>query len=230
MTTVILGDIHGSRRWEEAVDASDPWDQVIFVGDYFDDFTISGTEQLTNFKEILAFKRERPTEVTLLVGNHDFHYLPAAAGTDRYSGYQPKLAGAIREVLLDAAKDMTIATQVGDYLITHAGVSTKWLEEQKVEMGVVGPVESLQQVWAARPKAFKFYPGDHSDYGAHPRQGPLWVRPQVLTDYMAFPRQIVGHTNLRKDLDPSGPLVVIDTLPRGQFLLHTPQGLEVGQL
>ena len=55
MKTIILGDTHGSSNWKLATHQDKP-DRVIFIGDYFDSFEISGVEQINNFKEIIQYK------------------------------------------------------------------------------------------------------------------------------------------------------------------------------
>ena len=49
--TLILGDTHGRSTWKLAVHQEQP-NRVIFIGDYFDSFDISGVEQIDNFKQI----------------------------------------------------------------------------------------------------------------------------------------------------------------------------------
>ena len=85
MKTIILGDTHGNDIWKKIVEEESP-DKVIFVGDYFDSFDISFAKQMYNFNEILDYKKSGNAEVTLLIGNHDYHYLPFVY--ENYSGYQ----------------------------------------------------------------------------------------------------------------------------------------------
>ena len=55
MKTIILGDTHGRSNWKQAIEAHPDAERVIFMGDYFDSFNISGVEQLHNFKQIIEF-------------------------------------------------------------------------------------------------------------------------------------------------------------------------------
>ena len=51
---------------------------IIFLGDYLDPYAhenISQEEALANFKEIIAFKQANKDRVTLLIGNHEIHYI-----------------------------------------------------------------------------------------------------------------------------------------------------------
>ena len=46
--TIVLGDIHGRSNWKLALHQENQFDRVIFVGDYFDSFDITGVEQIHN--------------------------------------------------------------------------------------------------------------------------------------------------------------------------------------
>ena len=87
---IAIGDIHGRDIWKQIVETEQP-DTVVFVGDYFDSFNIPGIDQIHNFKNIIQWKLDNPQcKVVLLIGNHDFHYMPEAYN-DRYSGFQKNL-------------------------------------------------------------------------------------------------------------------------------------------
>ena len=50
MKTVIIGDIHGHDSWKQVVAQEQDADRFVFVGDYFDSFTVTGVVQIHNFK------------------------------------------------------------------------------------------------------------------------------------------------------------------------------------
>ena len=70
MKTVIIGDTHGRSIWKLIVNQEQDADRIIFIGDYFDSFEISGVEQIQNFKEIIEYKKTSGKEVIMLIGNH----------------------------------------------------------------------------------------------------------------------------------------------------------------
>ena len=92
---VYIGDIHGRDVWKQIVEKHSDADNIVFIGDYFDSFDISGIEQLRNAQEIVQFKKEReldPTKkVYLLIGNHDIHYWPGVKDRGSTSGFQPTM-------------------------------------------------------------------------------------------------------------------------------------------
>ena len=126
---LVIPDVHGRRFWKEATDKY-PHLPVIFLGDYLDPYArenISSKEALANFKEILAFKQANKDRVTLLIGNHEIHYLD---NTLRFSRKDTLHADYIHLLLLEHLPYFSIATQakIGGktFLFTHAGLTEKW--------------------------------------------------------------------------------------------------------
>ena len=86
MKTIVIGDVHGRSLWKQIVNQENA-DRVIFIGDYFDSFDIKCENQITNFLDIIEYKKSSGKEVIMLVGNHDHHYFPEIGYTGT-SGYQ----------------------------------------------------------------------------------------------------------------------------------------------
>ena len=216
--TIAIGDIHGRDIWKQILEQERP-DRVVFMGDYFDSFDIPGTEQIYNFRNILQWKTDNPQcEVILLIGNHDFHYMPECR--DRYSGYQAALWPEIGKVLEEARDQLRMAYRMGDIVFSHAGISPEFLLNNN--WGEQDMVEFINDLWHYRPHKFRFADNGygHSDpYGNDTFQGPLWIRPKALMkacqDVKKSMRQVVGHTAV-KEIDPGkstgGRYYFIDTL------------------
>ena len=233
MRTVVIGDTHGRSNWKLAIHQEKP-DRVIFIGDYFDSFELSGVEQIDNFKQIIKYKEDNPqVEVVMLIGNHDHHYFPEVGHTGT-SGYQSGIAPSIIQVIDENRHHLQMAYGFGDYLFTHAGVSPVWMDK------VFGPddwskeniVVDINEMFRYKPRAFDFTGLEPS--GDNAIQTPIWIRPRSLMsankkhpkglkkDYI----QIVGHTQMRRlDLDGSdkftgGRYYFIDTMDTsGQYLV-----------
>jgi hypothetical protein len=233
MRTVVIGDTHGRSNWKLAIHQEKP-DRVIFIGDYFDSFELSGVEQIDNFKQIIQYKEDNPqVEVVMLIGNHDHHYFPEIGYTGT-SGYQSGIAPSITQVIDENRHHLQMAYGFGDYLFTHAGVSPVWMDK------VFGPddwskeniVVDINEMFRYKPRAFDFTGLEPS--GDNAIQTPIWIRPRSLMsankkhpkglkkDYI----QIVGHTQMRRlDLDGSdkftgGRYYFIDTMDTsGQYLV-----------
>ena len=233
MKTIVLGDTHGRSNWKLAVYKENA-DRVIFIGDYFDSFEISGVEQIANFKEIIQYKENNPqVEVVMLIGNHDYHYFPEIGYTGT-SGYQSKIAPSITQVIDENRYNLQMAYGFGDYLFTHAGVSPIFMDQVfgENDWSIENIVVDLNEMFKYKPKTFDFNGFDST--GDNTTQTPIWIRPRSLMsankkhkkslkkDYI----QIVGHTAMRKiDLEGNdkftgGRYYFIDTMEiSGNYLV-----------
>ena len=242
MKTVVIGDVHGRSLWKLIVNQENP-DRVIFIGDYFDSFEISGVEQIQNFKEIIEYKEKSGKEVIMLVGNHDHHYYPEVGYTGT-SGYQSRISPSINQGIDENRQHLQIAYSFDEFLFTHAGVSPTFMDGEFGEEGWVedNVVELLNDLFKYKPKSFDFNGTD--PYGDNTYQTPIWIRPRSL---MAVNKkhdkglkkkyiQIVGHTQVKKlDLVGSqksagGRYYLIDCQEStGEYLVIQDGELSVGQ-
>lgn len=133
LLALIIPDVHGRPFWKEAVTRF-PDIPVIFLGDYLDPYwnyieKIGKKEAIANFHEILEYKNRHAENVTLLLGNHDIHYLMPDFDCSRKDKDNAIEIGQIYENnmgLFKMAKCM--ATDKKQYLFTHAGVLPGWLD------------------------------------------------------------------------------------------------------
>jgi hypothetical protein len=190
MKLVAIGDIHGRDIWKQIVAKEHDADQFVFVGDYFDSFTVKGIDQINNFLDIIEFKKQSKVPVILLIGNHDHHYYPGIddSGT---SGYQALMAPSIKHVVDDNKQHLQVAYQVGEFVFTHAGLSSEWLDDMVVGWSVDSLDATVNDLFRYQPnklayRSFKYYDYSHdkaelaSGYGNETFQGPLWIRPAAL--------------------------------------------------
>jgi hypothetical protein len=204
---VAIGDVHGRNTWKQIVEQEQP-DTVVFVGDYFDSFDIPGKAQIDNFKNIIQWKHDNPQcKVVLLIGNHDFHYMPEAYN-DRYSGFQKNLYIEIGQVLEANKHHLRMAYRCDDLVFSHAGITPEFLLNNN--WGDQDMVEFVNELWLYKPHKFKFADNGygHSDpYGDDEFQGPLWIRPRSLMKACQEVKktmiQVVGHTAV-KEIDAKG--------------------------
>jgi hypothetical protein len=242
MKTLVLGDTHGRSQWKLITHLENA-DRVIFIGDYFDSFDISGAEQIHNFKEIIEYKEtsftndgtdnQHKTEVVLLIGNHDHHYYPEVGYTGT-SGYQYGAASAISQVIDENRHHLQMAYSFDNFLFTHAGVSPVFMDQVFGEDGwdKNNIVELLNEKMKYQPRTFEFSGFESS--GDNTTQTPIWIRPRSLmsankkhenglkNDYI----QIVGHTQMKhldlvgSDKFTGGKYYFVDTLDTsGQYLI-----------
>jgi hypothetical protein len=245
MEIIFIGDIHGLTIWEKIVENHPTADHFVFVGDYLDSFTISGLDQLQNLQNIITYKIENPTKVTLLLGNHDYHYWPSVLenlGTT--SGFQSKMYHVYKD-LFNLHKDLfKMCVILDNYLITHAGVSDLFLETNGFyQYDSIDVAEFINELFFYKPLRFDFKAiydivSYVDDYGDNVGQSPIWIRPLSLQrgNRKSFLKksyiQIVGHTQRPKLLlngkTTGGKYVYIDTLPNNQYLISEDGVLRVG--
>lgn len=127
MKTIILPDIHHRWQWVESFLDGQEYDEVVFLGDFFDDF---GDDSSITRETALFVKRALyHPKWKLCLGNHDLLYIFAANlhRTPRWmqcSGNSLKKALAIREVLSLKDRDrfyLLVKTQ--GFILSHAGIS-----------------------------------------------------------------------------------------------------------
>lgn len=233
MKTIFIGDIHGLDVWKNIIRTEKP-DRVVFMGDYFDSFDISPTEQQYNFKEIIEFKEKGECEVIMLVGNHDYHYYP---GGEQYSGYQYGPAPLIRQLLEENKHHLQMCYLMDNILCSHAGIGYDWLVTQNGYSDE--PIdEFVNDIWKYRPNNFMFYGLD--PYGDSKTQTPIWIRPLSLlrgnrdTFLKEKYIQIVGHTQVNmidmKGKATGGKYYLIDALDIGEYLIYEDESFKLGKV
>lgn len=195
MTTLVLGDTHGRDYWKQIVDKEN-FDRIVFIGDYFDSFDITGGKQVDNFLDIIEYKKTSGKEVILLVGNHDYHYMPGVQET--YSGFQHTNCMIIARIIEQNFDHLQMCYQYNNILMSHAGVTTNWLKNSAYE-GEANIADYINNLFYHHPFAFCFT--GYDPYGDDITQSPIWVRPKsLLKDAFKFGKltQIVGHTGMKK--------------------------------
>ena len=232
MKIVAIGDIHGRDYWKQTIEQEQDADVFVFVGDYFDSFTIKGPDQINNFLDIVEFKKQSKVPVILLIGNHDYHYYPGIEDSGT-SGYQTLMAPSIKHVVSDNKQYLQAAYQVGEFVFTHAGLSSEWLDDIIPGWDVDSLDATINDLFKFQPNklAYRSYKQVGSTvygvggYGSETFQGPLWIRPKAL---MAANKktlrkqiiQVVGHTPQEtidiKGKSTGGRYYFIDTLEYGQ--------------
>ena len=126
---LVIPDVHGRSFWREPCADINSYSRVVFLGDYldpygFDDITLP--EAFANFCDIVAFAEAHRGKVTLLLGNHDLHYITTAAG--RSTRHSPWMAEKAAPVFEEDKHLCHLACQVGAALITHAGCQQGWID------------------------------------------------------------------------------------------------------
>lgn len=240
MKTIVIGDIHGRNVWKKIVEYENA-DKVIFIGDYFDSFNIPHSDQINNFLDIIEYKKSSGKEVIMLIGNHDYHYMKGVE--ESYSGYKASYRPTIEFLLEDNKQYLQMAYQDGEFLFTHAGVSSAFLDQLKKYLlftDEILPTENIAKfvnmVFEHKPQMFGFGAMVKNSsylepYGDDLEQSPIWIRPRSLmkANYDTLRKeviQVVGHTGVN-EIDIKGKATgnryfLIDCLETsGEYLIIT---------
>lgn len=224
MKIIAIGDTHGRDFWKW-IARTQTFDKLVVLGDYFDSFEIGATEQMDNFRELMAYKKANPDKVILLIGNHDFHYLPVAMeAMEVYTGFQQKHAFQISRLLEEHKNLLQMCYKWENYLFTHAGVTHTWLNDAGYHEETIDVF--INELFQYQPRWFFFNGND--PYGDDVTQPPVWVRPASLMKnayrYETI-RQVVGHTTMRKLKVVKDRFFFIDTSGTSQEYLVLKDGL-----
>jgi hypothetical protein len=144
MKILAVGDIHGEDWWKSVVfGAGDLYKsyeedkeflqssykfnfenigKIIFLGDYVDSFHVSTPDMVENLRKIVAFAKDYPDRVELLLGNHDIQYIHTE---NRCSGFRPEAYFDLRDIYEDNRDLFKVATTYGDYIFSHAGITQR---------------------------------------------------------------------------------------------------------
>ena len=205
---LIIPDVHGRTFWREAVEKY-PLLPTIFLGDYLDPYPyekILPMQALAEFEQILRFKRENSDKVTLLLGNHDIHYLIAGKCAGRKD---LKNHVRIRNLFTQHLQDFQLCKLMSlngkRFLFSHAGIIPGWfsryfpevnLEDTEAITAVLNSQlqtdERLTKFMREGLADVSFYRGGKQLYGSM-----VWAdMEEHLTEGSHLPNvyQIFGHT------------------------------------
>lgn len=197
---IAIGDLHGKDCWKKV--NPEQYDQIIFIGDYADSFTITPDKILRNLKDLIDFKKRQPGKVTLLLGNHDMHYMEYP--DYRCSGFNRFFQPDYTELFRDNRNLFQAAVQFGDYLFTHAGLSRSFVNHnltayaRLIEARQIQVADLLNGLHNSENQAV-LHPVSVMRGGADPFGGITWADyRETSVDLLPGYHQVVGHTPRKK--------------------------------
>jgi hypothetical protein len=206
MKTLVVGDVH--QKIDQVEKIISGWsDQIIFIGDYFDDFNDT-PEDARRTAKWLKESLQKPNRIHLM-GNHDYNYRIRPAGAYYCTGFTLEKYEAINlELSISDWRMVKYFYHEKDdtttYWFSHAGISTHWfkhpilgLTTEVIEKKVKEADEAVENRLFDSPQiaclnAVDMYRGGRSQKG-----GLLWNH---WTNCEVFDEvtQIVGHTTRDK--------------------------------
>jgi hypothetical protein len=135
--TLILPDIHLRHQKAEKIVAFEKPDQIIFLGDYLDDFndTIEMTKETAGWLHWSVNQKNR----IHLCGNHDLHYWFKDNAATRCSGYDHFKSVAINDIVSKKDWEKLKFFHILDnrWLLSHAGVHPSWIDPVKFKANTI---------------------------------------------------------------------------------------------
>lgn len=241
---IVLPDIHGRDFWKEAVKGHEN-ELIIFLGDYTDPYQHEGITKekcLESIKEVIAFKKEHPDNVILLLGNHDLSYIYDRAPQVRYDYLN---AGEINKLFIKNIElfQITYTKEINGkrYLFSHSGLMPEWYRWHERNEDIT-PVElelmpeKINEMFKNDREHICKWLSDVSPErgGSYSRCSGLgsciWGGISELYSYLKNPNyenftdtlQIVGHTQLRDTPVNERNFVCLDV--RRGFILDEESG------
>lgn len=191
---LVVPDVHGRAFWHRAMELVDQVDQIVFLGDYLDPYSYEGISfdlALEEFHKILEFKEEYPELVTLLVGNHDFHYLIKDFMDCSRRNYS-KLDELHELYNNNFDKFSLIHIDPDGWLFSHAGIYKEWMDKYEFTIQDLD-LKTFIESHGLALEDLSWYRGGYNSVGSC-----VWADLRESLKHELFPgfKQIVGHTQL----------------------------------
>ncbi|NBQ69017.1 MAG: hypothetical protein EBU46_09375 [Nitrosomonadaceae bacterium] len=205
-TTLIIPDVHLRYPLVTEIIKHEGCDEVVFLGDFFDQFHDTPAE---NRKQALWLKAEmKKPNRRFIWGNHDIHYRNSTNRQLISSGYESAKDVAINDIMesSDWAKFVYYIWLDGNWLLTHGGLHpyhiplilkdpktgsvepltlTKWLDAE---------VKAAERAIIMNEGHWIFQAG-YCRGGNKPKGGLTWLDFNEEFEPIAGINQLVGHTN-----------------------------------
>lgn len=216
---LIVPDVHGRAFWHRALELVDQVDQIVFLGDYLDPYSHEGISFAVAFEEfarILKFKKDNPNKVTLLVGNHDMHYI--IKDFMDCSRRNTAMLDQLHELYNSNLDLFDLIHIEDDWMFSHAGVYKGWMEKYEFTLEDLNLKTFLGSHWPAL-EDLSMYRGGYNFVGSC-----VWadIRESVKNELFPGYKQVVGHTQLNDKPIIMGSIMCVDV--RRCFILDTITG------
>jgi len=244
---LLIFDPHQDTAWVKAVVAKEQGSvsHLVLGGDYFDTHRAEGTGSVEEMCDLLLDLRNLwKDRITILLGNHDVHYMEAKRWCDLHRnpkamnykcpGYTNNKAKHISKKLdWDFWKSCRLFQEVNGYLVSHAGIAKRFWHS---ELGVDAAVDALdghcQVVMERLPfHLFAILKPGHTRGGSEEQGGITWLDFDIeFSDFdTPFP-QIVGHTPSQRGARQNGRSWCLDGFQSCYGILRQTGELEIRKL
>lgn len=176
------------------------YDKVIFLGDYFDSFHENSLLHGTCTPELMAqwlVSELENKDYTFLFGNHDAHYMiPRYYNGAQICGYTHQKRNIINSYMTpEWWKKLQIFAFVGNYIFSHAGISTANLPALLDESYLPDYLKKEEERAMNDFNHAFWQPGSDRGFYAQVEGGPLWCDWKNVFSFDKY-IQVVGHTEV----------------------------------
>lgn len=209
---LVCGDLHTKHHiLAKTKEKAAGYDQVVFTGDYVDDWNAVPDASYNILQALVAWKKLEPEKVVLLLGNHDLSEW--LGGIYRCSGWNNRTSQMVRLFMQENSSMFQVAYAVDNILITHAGVTQGWWKDCKFPR-----LKNAQEYATWLNGSFSTTtPQINQDFaklaaagwarGGWNEPSPLWAdKTELQNDAVQGIGQVVGHSPVRG--------ITIDTITR----------------
>ena len=246
--TLFVGDLHCKQKMVlpliDNVVKDNEVDTIVFLGDYVDDWYSTDSYVIDSLNEHIKWYKKacKKLNIVNLCGNHDWCYLFKSHNVS--SGHHYNIEEQVRLLLkkLNITMSYSFTSRGKDYLVTHSGVTSSWLNEVKYDRMLSSEdiCRFLNKCFHSKDEKLNYCGPTRK--GTDEVSGPLWTdarefeynKNSVGIDF----NQIVGHTPVQRityEVCNNGNSVVTfcDTLsgsytckdkPTGKLLLMNSEG------
>lgn len=192
--TLVVGDLHCKQRVvlptvEEYLNKNTDVKTVVFLGDYVDDYNVTGEYMIDQLKYHVKWYNSVKDNVNVvhLCGNHDWSYVVKDSVVA--SGHIYDVEEDVQHLL--NRLNMSMACVIGPFLTTHAGLTQEWARscEELKDTDAFKACDVLNNMFLEKDTRLNKCGKSRGGQGY---SGPLWADASELYD--SSYNQIVGHT------------------------------------
>lgn len=235
MKVAVIGDIHGTTKfldcYEKIKREDNDVEKIIVLGDHFDPYTRISIETMMERYDRFIECCKDDSRIISILGNHDLDGYVIREDNSR-TARDPKTRKTISDAIIKNLSNSYLVYRIGNWLFSHAGVSSKWLEVIK-DLNPEYPniIMSNRKGWEQweLDDLCSYYMFDYSNGGNHPMQGCTWIRPEALIKCLPEGyNQVVGHTQVYKicnlkdacpDKDIKNDVWMVDNRRQPEYLI-----------
>jgi len=193
MRTLVIPDVHNKIHTADSIIDREEWDEVVLLGDYFDDFddSLDEAEETADW----LIKQSRMPNRICLIGNHDMPYAFPRQGFE-CSGWNFMKQAVINNVMGKREWSRLLPVYPVDkkYLLSHAGIHPSHVQVtgDSREIIIETILQAYDRVWSESTEEELFRAG-RSRGGTQKYGGITWLDWSEFEEIPGIP-QVVGHT------------------------------------